>query len=162
MEKSLVTTDEPVPNSAESVVGESEDALTEAASRLAAEVKALNKSAIKAAELRDELEKLDWRGIVNRRLIYVLIATVVVLVLVISVQVFTLYRQNSNIHRIDDLAQTQRAAICPIYGRFIQADTPQARELARQQGQNLEERAYYFKLIRQSYADLKCVELEDK
>lgn len=60
--------------------------------------------------------------------------------------------------KASDKLQTEQA-LCPLYGLFIQADTPQARERSAQQGTDPALRAQQFETIRDSYRALGCMPL---
>lgn len=136
--------------------------LIRATENLTEEIKKLDTLFPKATALRDELKRLTELGMVSRRMIYGLFGVAAIMLAVIGLLVVLFVRQNSNLTRIEDLSEVQRGGLCPLYSRIIQTDTPENQEIARKQGQNMEERAFYIRVIKKNYVDLRCFELEQR
>ena len=127
--------------------------LTQAATELMENVQALNR------ESGQQFVNLSKTAKFNRRMIWGLTASFALDVLLTILVAAGLLSLNDVTDRVDATQDTQKAQVlCPLYKLFIAADTPENRERAKGAGQNLEDRAKSFEIIRHSYSVLKCDE----
>lgn len=127
-----------------------EERLSSAASELTKVVDDLRKSIEEANYVKRDLDLLSMKSKSNSRIITAVASLAVVnLLIVAAVAVFGI--------RLAEVVSVQHdSALCPLYELFINSDTPEARERARQRGDNLEDRAKAFEIIRDSYRALNC------
>lgn len=105
----------------------------------------------------DQMVSLAQTAKRNRRMIWVLWVGFVLdiaLTVAMSFGFVTLHSVASRVDETQRLTQTQ--VLCPLYQQFINSDTPAARALAAENGQDMTRRAEAFRVIRQSYAVLNC------
>lgn len=131
--------------------------LEEAAEELTRTVAALNDSIRQAQGVRDDLNRLVEQSKITRRMVWVVtLGFALDVILTVAMALFG-YQAVQNSDRIDNLVQVQQdRAICPLYRLFIEADTPQNRDRAASQGQDMAARARAFDVIRESYIALEC------
>ncbi|MFD4474715.1 hypothetical protein ACFWPU_01160 [Streptomyces sp. NPDC058471] len=121
-----------------------EDDLTKAAKDIVKSITILTESA--GGQLVD-LAKIAKR---NRLMIWALAAT---LTLSLVLTGFVVHLTN----KVDRVQETTRSdVLCPLYQQFINADTPLARERAKQLGQDMAAREEAYKVIHEGYGLLGC------
>ena len=118
--------------------------LTDAAERLVEGVNALNR------EAGGQLTSLAVTAKRNRQMIWGLVVSISLDLLLTAFVIFLADKVN------DTQEVTRAEVLCPLYQQFINADTPAARERAKQAGQDLKAREEAYKVIREAYAVLNC------
>lgn len=105
----------------------------------------------------DQMVHLSKRAKQNRSMILALSFSLFLDVGLTVVMALGLMQLTSLTDRVDrQQTITQREALCPLYRQFINADTPQARQLAERNGQDMEKRAEAFRVIRHGFDILNC------
>lgn len=129
---------------------EDSESLASAAEELRQMIGQLNSTVTEANNVKDQLQDLTKKSKFNRNLItFVGAGLVLQLAVVVSLIVMGI--------QLNKVIETQRdSALCPLYEIFVQSDTPQNRERAKSQGQDMKERAKAFDIIRNSYQALHC------
>lgn len=129
-----------------------QESLSSAAAELRHTIEQLRSAVSEANDVRDQLSDLTHKSKSNRSLINVVgVMAVVNLLIVVAVVIMGV--------QMGHLIEVQRdSALCPLYGIFLQNDTPEGHERAIAQGQDPEFRKHAFEVIRNSYDALECSE----
>jgi hypothetical protein len=111
-------------------------------------------------EMGDQLVVLANQGRTNRRMIWALGVSFVLIAAMIVAMLFALERSNRNARNIEKLTDRIHAAqtvdrqrgLCPLYKLFIDSQSPEARE----RSVDPEQYDAAFRVIHKGYNDLNC------